>query len=135
MSTLGPQDIVSVASFQIATGAVAVYICLEMLVHIFNKFKGYSIQEKIQMTLFCFQETALSLIYLKYIKASFSHVKHKGSTATLVHTMYINAFVLALDLIALGFEYSNLYNYQIMFKAMLYAMKVKAEFAVLEILM
>ncbi|KAJ3164535.1 hypothetical protein HK101_000401, partial [Irineochytrium annulatum] len=53
----------------------------------------------------------------------------------LMHTVYINIFILLLDLAALVFEYINLYDYQIMFKALLYAIKIKCEFAVLQILM
>ncbi|KAJ3191092.1 hypothetical protein HK101_008091 [Irineochytrium annulatum] len=95
---------------------------------------GYSIEEKVQMTLFWVQETILSLVYLKYTNDAAKLLDKSSSKKLLSHTVYINILVLVLDLIALVFEYCNLYDYQIMFKAVLYAIKIKCEFAVLQIL-
>ncbi|KAJ3130842.1 hypothetical protein HK101_004923 [Irineochytrium annulatum] len=96
---------------------------------------GYATEEKIQMTLFWVQETILSLVYLKYTQDASKAIDKDKNKKILMHTVYINIFILLLDLAALVFEYINLYDYQIMFKALLYAIKIKCEFAVLQILM
>ncbi|KAJ3200908.1 hypothetical protein HDU67_001728 [Dinochytrium kinnereticum] len=203
----------SVAYFQISTGSVAIYCCLELYVMIFMRFKrydnlyfwsimvattgtllftvtgfsvimysrlsvvsvpkhviryvlymiifnfvfshlpttfltfmanitkaptwkrAYAIEEKIQMTLFWIQESILSSIYLFYTRRLSGSVKKAKNKTIIAHTVYLNIFVLFLDLVALVFEYLDLYDYQIMFKAFLYGIKIKSEFAILNILM
>ncbi|KAJ3146434.1 hypothetical protein HK101_002330, partial [Irineochytrium annulatum] len=75
----------------------------------------------------------LSIVYLVYTNTK---SKEYGDVAKsmLSRTVWINVFVLLLDVTALVFEYIDLYDYQIMFKALLYAVKIKAEFWILEIL-
>ncbi|KAJ3286101.1 hypothetical protein HK104_009182 [Borealophlyctis nickersoniae] len=99
---------------------------------------SYAIMEKVQMTSFWLQETFLSVVYLYYTRRMSSGMstilQSKKKKEVVFHTMYINVLVLLLDLAAVIVEYLNLYDYQIMFKALLYSLKIKLEFAILNIL-
>ncbi|KAJ3118109.1 hypothetical protein HDU96_003877 [Phlyctochytrium bullatum] len=97
--------------------------------------RAYAIEEKIQMTLFWIQESVLSVIYLIYTRKLSMRLKRVKNRAIIAHTLYMNMFVLLLDLATLLFEYLDLYDYQIMFKAAIYSIKIKSEFAILNILM
>ncbi|KAJ3235750.1 hypothetical protein HDU78_005040 [Chytriomyces hyalinus] len=91
---------------------------------------GYSIIEKIQMTMFCVQEIILGVVYLIYIQKKFgSRLKSLVS-----HTIGANLFVLGLDILMLIIEYCNLYKYQIMLKVLVYSIKLKFEFYILTLL-
>lgn len=93
---------------------------------------GYAIQEKLQMTLFCFQEVLLGLTYLHFIRNK--SMDHKRLSPLAMRTMKINMFVLFLDVGMLIIEYVGLYNYQIMLKAVIYSIKLQLEFYILNIL-
>ncbi|KAI8833169.1 hypothetical protein BJ741DRAFT_613065 [Chytriomyces cf. hyalinus JEL632] len=91
---------------------------------------GYSIIEKIQMTMFCVQEIILGVVYLIYIQKKFgSRLKSLVS-----HTIGANIVVLVLDISMLIIEYCNLYKYQIMLKVLVYSIKLKFEFYILTLL-
>ncbi|KAJ3231860.1 hypothetical protein HDU81_003473 [Chytriomyces hyalinus] len=91
---------------------------------------GYSIVEKIQMTMFCIQEIILGVVYLIYIQKKFgSRLKSLVS-----HTIGANLVVLGLDISMLIIEYCNLYKYQIMLKVLVYSIKLKFEFYILTLL-
>jgi hypothetical protein len=92
---------------------------------------SYGYMEKIQMTFFCIQEVILSSLYLNYTrKLKFS----RKVTALVRQTLYVNIFVLILDLSMLVIEYKDLYDYQIMLKVVVYSIKLKLEFFILNIL-
>ena len=92
---------------------------------------GYAVMEKIQMTFFCIQEVILGALYLNYTrKLRFN----KKVTALVRQTLYINVIVLCLDISMLICEYANLYHYQIMLKVVVYSVKLKLEFFILNIL-
>ncbi|CEO97294.1 Integral membrane protein [Plasmodiophora brassicae] len=90
---------------------------------------GYSIIEKIQVTLFCLQETILGAMYIH----SFSRKTMFDSLSTpfVMRQIAANVFVLILDISVLVTEYVNLYNYQVMLKASVYSIKIKFEFYIL----
>jgi len=91
----------------------------------------YGIMEKIQMTMFCIQEVILGALYLHYTrKMRFN----KKVTKLVRQTLYVNALVLVLDISMLIIEYVNLYRYQIMLKVVVYSIKLKLEFFILNIL-
>ena len=92
---------------------------------------GYSIMEKLQMTMFCLQEVILGTLYLVYTQKLKLSAK---MTPVVRKTMYINIAVLMLDISMLICEYANLYNYQIMLKCVVYSIKLKLEFFILNVL-
>ena len=97
---------------------------------------GYSIMEKIQMTFFSLQEIILSSLYLYYVQRM--TLSHKF-TKLVKQTLVINVVVLFLDVSMLSVEYAaqpsnDLYNYQIMLKAVVYSIKLKLEFYILNVL-
>jgi hypothetical protein len=92
---------------------------------------GYAIYEKVQMTFFCIQEVTLGTLYLVYTRRL---RLHKKVTHLVTQTLYINMMVLGLDIAMLFLEYANLYNYQIMLKVVVYSVKLKLEFFILNLL-
>jgi hypothetical protein len=92
---------------------------------------GYGYMEKIQMTFFCLQEMLLGALYLNYTrKLRFN----KKVTALVRQTLYVNVGVLVLDFAMLIIEYLDFYRYQIMLKVVVYSVKLKMEFFILNIL-
>jgi hypothetical protein len=93
--------------------------------------QAYSIMEKLQMTMFCIQEMTLGTLYLIYTrKLRFN----KKENYLVRQTLYINCVVLMLDFAMLIIQYIDLYNYQIMLKVVVYAVKLKLEFFILNLL-
>ncbi|KAI9767289.1 MAG: hypothetical protein M1839_004533 [Geoglossum umbratile] len=99
---------------------------------------AFNIQEKIQVTGFFIQETIISGLYIfetrKLLKPS--EVFQKGQIRRVMrHLIYINLFVIALDLIVLITEYAGLFDIQVTFKGAVYSVKLRVEFAILNELM
>jgi uncharacterized membrane protein len=92
---------------------------------------GYAAMEKLQMTMFCIQEVLLGAMYLHYTR---NMRLNKKITALVRQTLYINIAVLCLDFSMLFIEYIGLYDYQIMLKVVVYSIKLKMEFLILNIL-
>ncbi|KAI8893000.1 hypothetical protein BC833DRAFT_609892 [Globomyces pollinis-pini] len=90
---------------------------------------NYARYEAFQVTMFFIQEVILGLIYVYYIKRTFP--QHKD---LVFHTVYIQLAVIVLDMIMVGTEYGGFYDYQITAKTFLYCIKLKLEFAVLNLL-
>ena len=93
------------------------------------------IMERIQLPIFCVQESIISIIYIVStirLLASTSHTKTRKVMRLLVT---INAACVSMDAILIGLEYSNGYATETSIKALLYAIKLKLEFAVLNQLM
>jgi len=92
---------------------------------------GYNTIEKIQMTFFCLQEVLLGALYLHYTRKL---RLTKKVTLLVRQTLIINCVVLMLDIATLIFQYANMYEYQIMLKVVMYSIKLKMEFYILNIL-
>ncbi|KAJ6441119.1 arginase [Purpureocillium lavendulum] len=94
----------------------------------------YSVYEKIQVTIFSLQEIFISIIYLKAC-ASFFRVQdalHGGSARQIRnHLWLVNVVAILLDIPILVLEYANLYVYQTAYKALVYSIKLKLEFNIL----
>lgn len=93
--------------------------------------RGYVYMEKIQMTIFTVQEVFISLVYLwetrKVMRVIFDGKARKWMWQLVV----MNILLLLLDVALLVMEYMNLYMIQTTFKALVYSIKLKIEFAVL----
>ncbi|KAH7324202.1 hypothetical protein B0I35DRAFT_406039 [Stachybotrys elegans] len=96
--------------------------------------KLYPIYEKIEVTIFFLQELALSLIYIictiKFFRDDSAYL---GRTLgnTLRRLITINVVVIALDITILVLEYAGYYDVQTAYKGMVYSVKLKLEFSIL----
>ncbi|KAI1775425.1 integral membrane protein [Hypoxylon cercidicola] len=105
--------------------------------------------DRLQFVVFFVQETALSTLYIyqarKYLQStSLLHTPSITSSATLSRTtdvfqrrnvlyrlIYINVFIIVLDIVLLGINSADLFYLQGAFKPCVYGVKLKAEFVIL----
>ncbi len=108
--------------------------------------------DRVQLTVFFVQEAALSLLYIwqarQYLRSSsLLSQPHFDSRATggsdtpnnpgsetkrvLMHLVFANILVIALDVALLGVQYAGLFYLQGAFKPCVYGVKLKVEFAIL----
>ena len=106
----------------------------------------------VQLTVYFVQETALSLLYIWqariYLRSSSllsqpvlesttagssSNPARPGSETkqVLLHLVFANILVIALDIALLGVQYAGLFYLQGAFKPCVYGVKLKVEFAIL----
>lgn len=92
---------------------------------------GYNVMEKLQMCGFFIQEVILSSIYIvETIKILQTSVQRR--TKRLMRQLVaINVLIIIMDLGLLGLEAASLYIMETIFKAFLYSLKLKLEFAIL----
>ena len=109
-------------------------------------------RDRAQLTVFFVQETALSLLYIwqarKYLRSSSLLAQPNlkftsgGSSSTLsrpvsaskqvlLHLVFANILVIALDIVLLGVQDAGLFYLQGAFKRCVYGVKLKVEFAIL----
>ena len=94
-------------------------------------FKHY---EPIQLTIFTVQEVAISVIYIysaAKILRPIQTMRGKKVKATIWNLIYINVFIIAMDIAVINIEYAHLNELQHFFKACVYSVKLKIEFVVL----
>jgi hypothetical protein len=92
---------------------------------------GYSIMEKIQVTMFCIQEATMSVLYIYF---TLKLTQEKELTKTVIQSLFFNAVVFGLDIAVVSCEYAGLYEIQIMLKVVVYSIKLKLEFLILTLL-
>lgn len=95
----------------------------------------YSIYERVQVTLFFLQETIISAIYI-YETLAIARTRKRcgigGDTRRLTrHLIVVNIIVVLLDVTILALEYASLYDLQTAYKALVYSVKLKMEFSIL----
>ncbi|KAJ3547561.1 hypothetical protein NM208_g1451 [Fusarium decemcellulare] len=94
----------------------------------------YSIFEKIQLSVFFIQEIIISGLYVwettKRLKLESSMGNNK-TRHVLNHLIYVNILVILLDVSILGLEFANLYDIQTAWKPLVYSIKLKLEFSIL----
>ena len=94
----------------------------------------YSIYEKVQVTIFFIQELVISSLYivqtLKIMRPE-GDIRGKASRRILTHLIYVNAIIVILDITILALEYSGLYDIQTVYKGLVYSVKLKLEFSIL----
>ncbi|KAL9125401.1 MAG: hypothetical protein Q9217_005386 [Psora testacea] len=99
-----------------------------------NWLKVYKVYEKIQMTGFTIQETIISGLYLwetRKILRPGKVFQRKKTRQVMVHLVWVNVFIIFLDMALLATEYANLFSIQTVFKAAIYSLKLRFEFVVL----
>ncbi|OAQ72191.1 hypothetical protein VFPPC_12727 [Pochonia chlamydosporia 170] len=94
----------------------------------------YSIYERVQVTIFFFQEVVISGLYV-HEAMKFLQIRairgEKTNHNMMRHLISSNIFVIMLDVTILALEFSNLYDLQTSYKGAAYSMKLKLEFSVL----
>lgn len=124
----------------IITNAIICHIPTTVLVYGANSAnpdrwnRPYNIYEKVEVTLFFIQETILSSIYiyrtLSYFRSG-AALHGKAARRLMMHLVWINIVIIVLDMSILALEYSNFYNIQTAIKGLVYSIKLKLEFKVL----
>ncbi|MCJ1241381.1 hypothetical protein MMC14_009386 [Varicellaria rhodocarpa] len=96
---------------------------------------AFNIMERIQMTCFCIQEFVISGIYVYSTIQLLRPIYHGRTRKALMQLIWINVIIIAMDVLLLIMEYTNYYEIEATLKAMVYSIKLKLEFAVLNQLM
>ena len=96
---------------------------------------AFNIMERIQMTCFCIQEFVISGIYVYSTIRLLRPIYHGRTRKALMQLIWINLIIIGMDVVLLIMEYSNQYEIEATLKAMVYSIKLKLEFAVLNQLM
>jgi hypothetical protein len=96
--------------------------------------KPYSIYEKLQLCAFFVQELIISGLYVwettRMLKLK-TVIGNRGVIKVLDHLIYVNIFIILLDLTILGLEFANLFDIQTAWKPLVYSVKLKLEFSIL----
>ncbi|KAK3936493.1 hypothetical protein QBC46DRAFT_321435 [Diplogelasinospora grovesii] len=95
----------------------------------------YSIYEKVQVTIFFIQELIISGLYIfetvKLLRLETMIFDRKKGPNLLLHLVIVNVIIVLLDITILGLEYSGLYDIQTIYKGLVYSVKLKLEFSIL----
>lgn len=100
--------------------------------------KVYKVYEKVQMTGFTIQELIISGLYLwetRRLLKPHKHFQEAKTREVMLHLVWVNVFIIFLDMALLSTEYANLFTIQTVFKAAIYSIKLRFEFVVLNQLM
>ena len=100
-----------------------------------NFIEAFNVVEKLQMTAFCLQEFIISGVYVWATISLLRPVYHGRTRKVMTQLIWINLIIIGMDVGLLAVEYSNLYDIEATLKAMVYSIKLKLEFAVLNQLM
>ncbi|KAG8528593.1 uncharacterized protein KY384_006280 [Bacidia gigantensis] len=95
----------------------------------------FNVMERIQLAIFCIQEFIISTIYIFCTVRLLKSIYHTKTRSVMMELIIINFVCLSMDVVLVALEYSNNYVGETSAKAMLYAIKLKLEFAVLNQLM
>ena len=91
----------------------------------------FNIMERIQLAGFCIQEFIISGVYLWSTVRIFRSIQHNSTRRVMTQLIVINALCIGMDIILIALEYTNRYVGEASIKPMIYAIKLKLEFAVL----
>ena len=98
----------------------------------------FSYMEKVQMTIFTVQEAIISGIYvyftIRLLKPTFEGNRRR-TRSVMLQLIVINVLIVCMDLCVLALEYHGDYYIEACLKSMVYSVKLKLEFAVLNQLM
>lgn len=91
---------------------------------------GFNVMERIQLAGFCVQETIISAIYICSAVRTLHSMDHCSTRRVWLQLVLINVICIAMDIVLICLEYKNKYVGQASIKPMIYAIKLKLEFAV-----
>ena len=95
----------------------------------------FNVMERIQLVGFCIQEFIISTIYIISTVRLLGAIYHSMTRKVMFQLILINCICIGMDIILIGLEFSNNYVGEASIKPMMYAIKLKLEFAVLNQLM
>ncbi|KAI4166741.1 MAG: hypothetical protein LQ343_007787 [Gyalolechia ehrenbergii] len=95
----------------------------------------FDVMERIQLVGFCLQEFLISTLYIVYTVRILGSVYHSMTRKVMLQLILINAVCIGMDIVLIGLEFSHRYTSEASIKPMIYAIKLKLEFAVLNQLM
>jgi hypothetical protein len=101
----------------------------------FRYTASFNIFERLQMTAFCIQEFIISGIYVYSTIRLLRPVYHGRTRKVMMQLIWINMIIIGMDIVLLAMEYGKNYEIEATLKAMVYSIKLKLEFAVLNQLM
>ncbi|KAL9571805.1 hypothetical protein ACKAV7_004129 [Fusarium commune] len=134
------QYILKLVLAMIITNAVVLHIPIIILMYGANSsdknpwVHPYQIYEKIQVTVFFFQELIISAIYIKACSSFFGTeglLYRKGVRRMRRHLLFVNVIIILLDIPILVLEFADFYDFQTAYKAIVYSIKLKLEFNLL----
>jgi hypothetical protein len=93
--------------------------------------RGYEIMERIQLIGFCIQEMLLSALYI-WETVKFLKVHERNQHWGILHQLLvINVLIILLDSSFVAVQFAGFYAIQVTFKALVYSVKLKLEYAIL----
>ena len=95
----------------------------------------FNVMERIQLVGFCLQEFIISTIYIISTVRLLGAIYHSMTRKVMFQLILINCICIGMDIVLIGLEFSNNYVGEASIKPMIYAIKLKLEFAVLNQLM
>ncbi|KAI4242008.1 MAG: hypothetical protein L6R40_004235 [Gallowayella cf. fulva] len=95
----------------------------------------FNIMERIQLVGFCLQEFLISTIYIVSTVRILGSVYHSMTRKVMLQLILINFVCIGMDIVLIGLEFSGKYVGEASIKPMVYAIKLKLEFTVLNQLM
>ncbi|KAL8995212.1 MAG: hypothetical protein Q9169_005000 [Polycauliona sp. 2 TL-2023] len=95
----------------------------------------FNIMERIQLVGFTLQECLISTLYIVSTVRILGSVYHSMTRKVMMQLILINALCIGMDIILIGLEFSQQYTAQASIKPMVYSIKLKLEFTVLNQLM
>lgn len=96
--------------------------------------QAYFLFEKIELTVFFLQELIISALYIREtynILRSYRGLVTGSNRTTMVHLILVNLVIIALDISILVLLYTDNYDLQTAWKPLVYSIKLKMEFSVL----
>ncbi|KAI5458326.1 integral membrane protein, partial [Mariannaea sp. PMI_226] len=124
----------------IITNAIVLHLPIIILMYGSNSSQSnpwvhpYMIYEKIQVTVFFLQELIISAIYIKTCYSFFDaqgSLYGNGVRRMRKHLLLVNVIIILLDIPILILEYTDSYDLQTAYKALVYSVKLKLEFDIL----
>lgn len=95
----------------------------------------FNVMERIQLAGFCIQETIISAVYVWATVRMLSSIYHSSTRTVMIQLIFINLCCIGMDIALICLEYTNEYVGEASIKPMIYAIKLKLEFTILNQLM
>lgn len=95
----------------------------------------FNIMERLQLMGFCVQEFAIATVYIVSTVRLLGSIYHSMTRKVMLQLLLINCICIGMDIVLIGLEFTNNYVGEASIKPMIYAIKLKLEFAVLNQLM
>ena len=90
----------------------------------------FNIMERVQLMGFCIQESVIGSIYIVATARLLGAVYYTRTRQAMLQLLVVNFICIAMDMILVGLEFSNYYVAEASIKPLIYAIKLKLEFAV-----